>query len=232
MNGSAEWNTVIFSVFPWLFYKIFSLVSYLSMNFWWSLGTCSFPLSYKFMNLTFCIDKRYRACGLSVVIGNWRSFIYALCRLGFSSQKSRSQWINGMNSDGLCSHNVIWFVKIPLFICVFIRIWAFGLTISELEIVFVKSRVSPNTLFFRTASTVDALHALFLWIVIIVFLISELLSLCLTDERESKDIAIGIKKGEGRIFFVIEELNLQYFSVQINRPTELIRLFFFERRLH
>ena len=99
--------TVIFSVFPWLFYKIFSLVSYLSMNFWWSLGTCSFPLSYKFMNLTFCIDKRYRACGLSVVIGNWRSFIYALCRLGFSSQKSRSQWINGMNSDGLCSHNVI-----------------------------------------------------------------------------------------------------------------------------
>lgn len=126
----------------------------------------------------------------------------------------------------------IWFVKIAFFICVFIRIWAFGLTISELEIVFIESRVGPNTLFLGAASTVDTLHALFFWIVIIVFLISELLSLCLTDERESKDIAIGVKKGKRGIFFVIEEFNLKYLSVQIDCPAKLIRLFFLERRLH
>lgn len=58
-----------------------------------------------------------------------------------------------------------------------------------------------------------------------VFLGSELLTLCLTDEGESKDIAIRIEKGERRVLFVIQELNLKYLSVKINSPTELICLF-------
>ncbi len=73
------------------------------------------------------------------------------------------------------------FVEITLFIHIFVGIRAFGLTIPELEIVLIESSVRSNSLSFGAASTIDTLDTFFLRIVIIVLLISELLSLCLTD---------------------------------------------------
>jgi hypothetical protein len=73
------------------------------------------------------------------------------------------------------------FVEITLFIHIFVGIRAFGLMIPELEIVLIESTVRSNTLSFGAASTIDTLDAFFLRIIIIMFLIPELLSLCLTD---------------------------------------------------
>ena len=53
-----------------------------------------------------------------------------------------------------------------------------------------------NTLFLRTASAIDTFYTFFFRVVVIMFLVSELLSFGLSDECESKNIAIRVKKSE------------------------------------
>lgn len=100
-------NKVTFWVFLWLFCRIFNFVSYLLKNFWWSLGTCSFKWSCRFMNQTFCIDKRYHVYGLSEVIDSLKLFNDGLFQRGFSVLKIRFQWINERNLYSLCNRSFI-----------------------------------------------------------------------------------------------------------------------------
>lgn len=124
-------------------------------------------------------------------------------------------------------------VKVSFLIVVLIGTWTIAFTISIIEVVFIKGgALRSKALLFWTASTVNTFYTFFFRIFFIESLFSESLSFGFAYESESKDVAIGIKESEWRILFVIKELDLQYLSVEVDGPTELVLLLLFERSLH
>lgn len=126
------------------------------------------------------------------------------------------------------------FIYIFLLIKIFIRIWALCFSISKLQVVFIKWAVRHCIVFLWTRSAINAFNALLLWIImlIVIVLFIQGLSFPLTDVCESKYVTIGIKESKWRILFVLKKLNLQYFSVQIDGPTELLLFILFDRIFH